>query len=154
MRALLQRVSSAAAVVDGAVVGSVGAGFAAFIGVGQGDDAADAEYIVSKTVNLRVFPDEEGRFNRSALDVGAELLVISQFTLYADTRRGRRPSFSGAAAPAEAEALFDETLALFRRSGLKVETGRFQAHMNVSLVNDGPVTIWLDSADRLRARRG
>ena len=113
----------------------------------KGEGAGGArhiEYIVSKTVNLRIFEDDEGRFNLSALDVGADLLVISQFTLYADTRRGRRPGFTDAASPDEASDVFETTLNRFKESGLRVETGRFQAHMRVEIHNDGPVTIWLD----------
>lgn len=124
------------------------------LGIATWDGEDEARYIVDKTVNLRIFPDEEGRFNRSALDAGAELLVVSQFTLYGDTRRGRRPSFTDAAPPERAQELFQRTVELFRESGLKVETGRFQAHMLVSIQNDGPVTIMLDSADRERPRRG
>ncbi len=154
MRALVQRVSHASVSVDGATLGSIGAGLVLLIGICRDDDTDDADYIVGKAVNLRIFSDEQGRFNRSALDIGAELLVISQFTLYADTRRGRRPSFSDAAPPKYAASLFQRTLERFEQTGLKVETGMFQAHMAVSIHNDGPVTIMLDSADRHRARRG
>ncbi len=154
MRALIQRVADASVAVNGEVVGRIGTGLLVLLGVTHSDGEEDAEYIVSKTVNLRVFPDDEGRFNRSALDVGAELLLVSQFTLYADTRRGRRPSFTDAAPPEQAEALFNHVVKLFRETNLKVETGRFQAHMLVSINNDGPVTIMLDSADRERPRRG
>jgi D-tyrosyl-tRNA(Tyr) deacylase len=104
-------------------------------------------------VNLRIFADQQDRFNRSALETGAELLIVSQFTLYADTRKGRRPDFNQAASPGEAQRLYEYSLDLFRRTGLKVETGRFQAHMQVRLQNDGPVTLLLDSDDRHRARR-
>lgn len=152
MRALVQRVTQASVTVDGQQAGAIGPGLLVFLGMGQGDTEADAAYLVDKVSNLRIFPDAEGKFNRSALDVGGELLVVSQFTLYADTRRGRRPSFTGAAPPQDAEALFQHAVALFTATGLKVETGRFQAHMLVSLVNDGPVTVWLDSADRHRPR--
>jgi D-tyrosyl-tRNA(Tyr) deacylase len=124
------------------------------LGISSEDSETDADYIVGKTVNLRIFADEQGRFNRSALDIRAELLVISQFTLYADTRKGRRPSFTDAAPPEQASKLFEHTLDLFRASGLKVETGRFQAHMLVSIANDGPVTIMIDSSDRERPGRG
>ncbi len=154
MRALIQRVSQASVAASGETIGSIGPGFVVFVGIARGDDRADIDYLVSKTVNLRVFSDDDGRFNLSALDVGAELLVISQFTLYADTRRGRRPSFTDAAPPDDAAATFDATLAAFRDTGLTVATGRFQAHMNVSIHNDGPVTIMLDSDDRNRPRRG
>ena len=154
MRALLQRASGASVSVDGRVAGRIGKGLVALIGISADDDVADAEYIAGKTVNLRIFGDEQGRFNYSAADVGAELLVISQFTLYADTRRGRRPSFSDAAPPECAAEMFEHTLGLFRETGLRVETGVFQAHMAVSIDNDGPVTIMLDSADRHKPRRG
>ena len=158
MRALIQRVSQASVAIGGEnaseTIGSVGRGFVVFVGIARDDERADIDYIVSKTVNLRVFADDDERFNLSALDVGAELLVISQFTLYADTRRGRRPSFTDAAPPSDAAAIFDDTLAAFRATGLPVATGRFQAHMNVTIHNDGPVTIMLDSADRNRPRRG
>lgn len=154
MRALVQRVSRASVTVQGETVGEIGTGFVVLIGVSRDDDEADADYIVNKVTHLRVFADEQGKFNRSAMDVGAELLLISQFTLHADTRRGRRPSFVDAAPPTLAEPLFDRTVAKFRESGLRVATGVFQAHMMVSLINDGPVTIMIDSADRERPRRG
>ena len=154
MRALVQRVSEAAVTVDGAPVGSIGRGLVVFIGVGEGDDRDEAAHVVERCVNLRIFPGDDGRFDRSALDVGAELLVVSQFTLHADTRRGRRPSFTGAAGPDLARGLFEATVEMFRGTGLAVRTGVFGAHMVVSLEGDGPVTIWLDSADRRRPRRG
>lgn len=153
MRALVQRVSKAAVAVQGETLGSIGPGLVVFLGAGSGDSLDDARYLAEKVLNLRIFPDDEGRFNRSALEAGAGLLLISQFTLYADTRKGRRPSFTGAAPPDEAEALFAQAVELFRVSGLRVAEGRFAAHMAVELVNDGPVTIWLDSADRHRPRR-
>ena len=154
MRALIQRVSRASVSVDGEVVGRIGAGLVVLIGVAREDAQAQIDYIVGKTVNLRIFPDSDGRFDRSALDVGAELLAISQFTLYADTRRGRRPGFSQAAPPNEAAAIFASVLTAFRETGLTVQTGRFQAHMTVEIVNDGPVTIMLDSDDLAKPRRG
>ena len=150
----MQRVSQASVSIDGETVGSIGAGLVVLVGIGQGDDEEDAAYIVNKTANLRIFSDDAGRFDRSALDIDAELLVVSQFTLYADTRRGRRPSFSEAMPPEPATALFERTLRLFKQTGLKVRTGRFQASMLVSIQNDGPVTIMIDSADRMRRRRG
>ena len=153
MRALVQRVSKAAVAVQGETLGSIGPGLVVFLGVGGGDSLDDARYLAEKVLNLRIFPDDDGRFNRSAVEAGAGLLLISQFTLYADTRKGRRPSFTGAAPPDEAEALFGQAVELFRASGLRVAEGRFAAHMAVELVNDGPVTIWLDSADRHRPRR-
>jgi D-aminoacyl-tRNA deacylase len=153
LRALVQRVRQASVMVSGHEVGAISQGLLVFVAVAQDDGAADAEYIVDKVANLRVFPDEEGRFDRSVLDVNAELLLVSQFTLYADTRRGRRPSFTDAAPPETARAMFDEVLAKFRSTGLTVATGVFQEHMDVSLVNDGPVTIWIDSRDRQRPRK-
>ena len=134
--------------MDGEVVGRTGLGLVGLVGVAQGDSEEDARYLVEKTVNLRIFPDEAGKFNRSLVDVGGELLLVSQFTLIADTRKGRRPSFIEAAGPAEAEALFNRFVDLARATGLKVETGRFQQHMLVEIHNDGPVTILLDSKAR------
>jgi D-tyrosyl-tRNA(Tyr) deacylase len=154
MRALVQRVTQASVTVEGQVVGSIGPGLLVFLGVGQGDTEEDATYLVEKVANLRIFADAEGRFNLSALDVKGEVLLVSQFTLYAETRKGRRPSFTGAAPPQEAEALFQRTAVQLRATGLRVQTGRFQTHMRVHLVNDGPVTIFLDSAERRTPRRG
>ena len=153
MRAVIQRVSHASVTVDDETAGSIGAGLVVLIGIHEDDDEEDAAYIVGKTVNLRIFSDNDGKFDLSALDTSAELLVISQFTLYGDTRRGRRPSFSHAMPPDPAADLFNRTLHLFEQTGLKVQTGRFQAHMAVSIHNDGPVTILIDSADRQRSRR-
>ena len=153
MRALVQRVSQASVTVADETVGAIGTGLLILLGFSAEDTHEDADYIVGKAINLRIFADDEGRFNRSALDIGAELLLVSQFTLYADTRRGRRPSFSSAAPPDQAEADFARAVELFRQSGLRVETGVFQAHMMVHSTNDGPVTILLDSADRNRPRR-
>ena len=153
MRALVQRVSKASVTVGSEVVGSIGSGLVVLLGISRHDEQNDAHYLVGKVVNLRIFADEDGRFNRSALDTGAGFLIVSQFTLYGEARKGRRPSFLEAAAPDEAERLFNETVSLFRKTGLQVETGRFQAHMIVSIDNDGPVTIMLDSADRERPRR-
>jgi D-tyrosyl-tRNA(Tyr) deacylase len=129
-------------------VGRIGRGLVVFLGVANGDAEKDAQYLVSKIINLRIFADDEGKFNLSALDIGGELLMVSQFTLLADARKGRRPSFTEAAPPAEAEKLFDYFVAQARTSGLKVATGRFQQYMQVEIHNDGPVTIWLDSRDR------
>ena len=154
MRALVQRVARASVAVEDDVVGQIQKGLVVFLGVGQGDGEEDARYVVEKIVNLRIFDDEAGRFNISALETAAELLLISQFTLYADVRKGRRPSFTDAAPPEQAEALFERTISLFKETGLRVETGRFQQRMVVDLQNEGPVTIMVDSADRHRPRRG
>ena len=154
MRAVVQRVSKASVAVGDEEVGRIGPGLLLLLGVSSNDGEEEARYIADKTLNLRIFPDSNGRFDRSALDIGAQVLVVSQFTLYGDTRRGRRPSFTGAAPPEQASSLVERTVALLAESGLLVETGRFQAHMAVSLVNDGPVTIMLDSDDRDRPRRG
>lgn len=145
MKALLQRVSEASVAVDGVIIGQIAHGLLVLLGVGPEDGPAEATLLADKTVRLRIFPDEEGRFNRSLVDVAGSALVVSQFTLYADTRRGRRPSFAGAAPPAQAAPLVDAFVAAMRNHGLRVETGAFGAHMQVSLVNDGPVTILLDT---------
>ena len=123
-----------------------------FLGVGKSDTQEDLEYLVDKVINLRVFPDEHGKFDRSVQDVGGEILLVSQFTLYADTRKGRRPSFSDAMPVNEAKELFVEVTEAFRNSGVNIETGVFQADMSVSLVNEGPVTLLIDSVDRLKPR--
>ena len=149
MKAVLQRVSKGSVSVDGRVVGRIERGLVVLVGVADGDTEKDAQYLAQKTVELRIFPDEAGKFNLSAIDVHGELLLISQFTLLADTKKGRRPSFVDAAAPETAERLFNEFVAASRTSGLKVETGRFQQHMQVEIHNDGPVTIVLDSRDKL-----
>ncbi len=154
MRALIQRVARASVTVGDDLVGEIGPGLVVLLGIGREDGEPEARYVIDKTVNLRFFNDSEGRFDRSALDTGADLLVVSQFTLYGNTRKGRRPSFMDAAPPEIAEPLLDRTVQMFRGSGLKVETGRFQAHMLVEIHNDGPVTIILDSADVERPRRG
>ena len=148
MKALLQRVTSASVTVDGEVVGRIGRGLVVFVGVAEGDEPGDADYLVNKLVNLRIFADEAERFNLSALDIKAEMLLVSQFTLLADARKGRRPSFSGAAPPNRAEALFEHFVSGAKDTGLKVATGRFQQYMQVEIHNDGPVTIMLDSRDR------
>jgi D-tyrosyl-tRNA(Tyr) deacylase len=146
MRAVVQRVSEASVLVAGEVVGQIGPGLAVLIGVRQGDTEADARYLAEKTAHLRVFGDTEGRMNRSIIERGGGVLVISQFTLYGDVRRGRRPSYAEAAAPDVAEALYLRYGDFLREQGLSVETGRFGAMMRVNLVGDGPVTILLDSA--------
>ena len=154
MRALIQRVSQASVAVDDHTVGSIGPGLVVFLGIGQGDSEADAAYLVEKIANLRIFADSEGRFNLSALETGGEVLLISQFTLYAETRKGRRPSFTGAAPPEQARPLTERVEDLLRERGLQVAAGVFQAMMKVSLVNEGPVTILIDSTDRKRPRAG
>jgi len=145
VKALLQRVSAASVSVAGEVVGRIGRGVVVLVGVASGDTEKDARYLAQRTVNLRIFSDQAGKFNLSALDIGGELLVVSQFTLLADTRKGRRPSFTDAAPPAQAEELFEVFVGEARTTGLRVETGRFQQYMQVEIHNDGPVTILLDS---------
>ena len=145
MKVLLQRVTSASVSIGGESVDRIGPGLVVFVGVAAGDTVEDARYLAQRMVGLRIFADENSKFNLSALDIGGELLVVSQFTLLADTRKGRRPSFADAAPPEEAERLFEQFVAEARASGLKVETGRFQQHMQVEIHNDGPVTIMLDS---------
>ena len=147
MKALLQRVTGASVSVAGKVVGRIGPGLLVLVGVASGDTEQDVQFLVQKTVNLRIFADEEGRFNLSALDIKGELLLVSQFTLLADTKKGRRPSFVEAAPPAQAEGLFEQFVAQARATGLRVETGRFQQYMQVEIHNDGPVTILLDSRE-------
>lgn len=149
MKALLQRVTGASVKVSGEVVGKIGQGLVVFAGIAQGDTEKDIDYLADKIVNLRIFSDEASKFNLSALEVRGEILVVSQFTLLADTRKGRRPSFTQAAPPEQAETLFDLFVDRVRASGLKVETGRFQQHMLVEIHNDGPVTIALDSKEKL-----
>ena len=152
MRALLQRVTRGRVSVDGAEVGSIGRGLVVLVGVAAGDGQEDIEYLVGKLVNLRIFGDDEGRFNLSLRDINGELLLVSQFTLLADTRKGRRPSFTTAAPPAEAGELFRSVVRRAEATGLKVATGRFQQYMQLEIHNDGPVTILLDSRDRQRKR--
>jgi D-tyrosyl-tRNA(Tyr) deacylase len=147
MKVVLQRVASASVSIDTKIVGRIGQGLVVLIGVANGDTEKDAQYIAQKTVGLRIFADDAGKFNLSIQDIKGELLVVSQFTLLADTRKGRRPSFMDAASPAEAEALIERFVAEVRASGLKVETGRFQQYMNVEIHNDGPVTIVMDSRE-------
>jgi D-tyrosyl-tRNA(Tyr) deacylase len=146
-------VAQASVAIGDELAGSIGPGLAVFLGVAQGDAESDARYLTDKIVNLRIFADQQDRFDRSALETGADLLIVSQFTLYADTRKGRRPDFNQAAAPEDARRLYEYSLDQFRQTGLKVVSGRFQAHMRVHLQNDGPVTLLLDSADRHRTRR-
>jgi D-tyrosyl-tRNA(Tyr) deacylase len=150
VKALLQRVTGASVGVAGKVVGKISQGLVVFVGVAGGDREEDAQYLVRKMAGLRIFADDDGRFNLSVQDVKGELLVVSQFTLLADTRKGRRPSFVGAAPPAQAEGLFEYFVKQARATGLKIETGRFQQYMQVEIHNDGPVTILLDSREKLR----
>lgn len=145
MRALLQRVRQGAVHVDGCITGQTGPGYVIFLGIGSGDSQQDAAWLAKKTAILRVFEDEQGRFNLSLLDMQGSALVVSQFTLYADCRRGNRPSFEQAASPQVAEYLYQEYVHLLRAQGIVVETGVFQAHMLVDLVNDGPATFLLES---------
>lgn len=149
MKALLQRVTGASVSVGGEVVGSIGRGLVVLVGVASGDSDKDIQYLAQKIVNLRIFADEAEKFNLSALDIKGELLLVSQFTLLADTRKGRRPSFTGAAPPAQAEALFQQFVDEVKASGLRVATGRFQQYMQVEIHNDGPVTVMLDSQDKV-----
>ncbi|MBA7683698.1 D-aminoacyl-tRNA deacylase [subsurface metagenome] len=148
MKALLQRVTGASVNVAGEVVGKIGQGLMVLVGVANEDTEKDVQYLVQKTANLRIFADEEGKFNLSALDIKGELLLVSQFTLLADTRKGRRPSFVGAAPPVRAEELFNYFVEQVSATGLKVATGRFQQYMQVEIHNDGPVTILLDSQEK------
>lgn len=147
MRILLQRVSEAAVDVGDERVGEIGRGLLLLVGAAPNDSSDDVCYLAEKVTNMRIFADDDGKMNLSALDGGYELLVVSQFTLHANMRKGRRPSFIGAAGPEIAEPLVESLVAELRSTGLRVETGRFGAEMAISLVNDGPVTIWLDTED-------
>jgi len=153
LRIVLQRVSRASVRVDGDTIASIESGSLLLVGVASGDDAMTAARLAQKCAELRIFPDHGGKFNRSLVDAGGAALVVSQFTLYADARKGRRPSFAGAAPPELAEPLVRAFADALRALGLRVEEGRFGASMEVELVNDGPVTIVLDSADLDRPRR-
>ncbi|MBM3127293.1 MAG: D-tyrosyl-tRNA(Tyr) deacylase [Chloroflexi bacterium] len=154
MRAVLQRVRRAAVSVDDHTLGAIDAGLVIFVGVTHEDDENAARWLAQKSATLRIFEDDSGKFNRSALDIGASALVVSQFTLYADARRGRRPDFIAAARPEIAEPLIERFVALLREQGLRVETGKFQAHMLVEISNDGPVTIILDSPRQQQGSKG
>lgn len=147
MRAVVQRIAKGSVEVDGAVTGAIDHGLLVYLGAGKGDDDDDRAWLLAKILGLRIF-EHEGKMDKSVVDVGGALLVVSQFTLYADVRKGRRPSFDGAMPPAEAEAAYEAFVHDARAQGIRVETGRFRAHMKVSSVNDGPVTISLDSKDR------
>ena len=146
MRAVVQRVTSAQVTVEGEIVGKIDAGLCVLVGVGQGDGVAEAQALADKVVKLRIFEDQAGKMNLSLLDVGGALLAVSQFTLYGDTSKGRRPSFVAALGPEQAEQLFERFCQACRELGVTVATGRFRTHMSVSLVNDGPVTLWLDTS--------
>jgi D-tyrosyl-tRNA(Tyr) deacylase len=146
MRAVVQRVSRARVRVNGQTTGEIGPGLLILLGVGQGDTSKEADYLLDKIIHLRIFEDPEGKMNLSLRDAGGELMVISQFTLYADCRKGRRPSFTDAGPPGEAQKLYDYFVTAARTRGVKVATGIFQAIMEVELVNSGPVTILLDSS--------
>jgi D-aminoacyl-tRNA deacylase len=148
LRACVQRVTEAHVKVDGVETGRIGRGLVVLLGVGHDDGEAEVNWLAEKLVGLRVFEDEAGKMNRSLAEVGGAMLVISQFTLYGDCRRGRRPSFTDAAPPDLAELLYEAFVAAVARAGVEVGTGRFREHMSVSLVNDGPVTLWIDTAER------
>jgi D-tyrosyl-tRNA(Tyr) deacylase len=150
MKLLLQRVSQARVTVNESTSGSIGKGLLVFLGISRTDTSTDADYLLDKLLGLRIFPDEAGKMNRNVQEAGGSLLVVSQFTLYADCRRGRRPSFDPAAPPEQAEALYNYFVESARRGPVPVQTGIFQAMMQVHLINEGPVTIVLDSADRIK----
>lgn len=145
MRAVVQRTKGSKVVADQKICGEIGSGFMVLLGIKRGDTEKEAQYIMDKIVNLRIFPDEEGKMNRSLLDMGGEILLVSQFTLYGDVRKGRRPGFSEAALPEEAKALYEYSIAYLEDQGIRVATGVFGADMLVKIDNDGPVTILLDS---------
>jgi D-tyrosyl-tRNA(Tyr) deacylase len=147
MRALLQRVTSASVTIDEQIVGQIGLGLLVLLGVGKDDSEVQVKTLANKIVHMRIFGDDEGKMNRSLLDIGGEVLVVSQFTLYADIRRGRRPSFTNAAPPSLAEPFVERFKDAIAAYGLSVADGIFGAHMQVELVNDGPVTIWMDSEE-------
>lgn len=145
MRAVIQRVKSSSVTVEGKIIGQIGKGLLVLLGVSNEDSNKDADYLVEKTLNLRIFEDQEEKMNLSLLDIQGEALVVSQFTLYGDTRKGRRPSFINAAPPEKANQLYEYFVSELKQKLLRVETGKFQAMMDVELINDGPVTILLDS---------
>ena len=145
MRAVSQRVKSAQVIVNEKIIGSIGFGLLVLLGISREDNCDDADYLVEKTINLRIFDDQDGKMNRSLLDVGGEMLIVSQFTLIADCRKGRRPSFTAAAEPAEAKKLYQYFIERVKEKGITVATGEFQALMEVGLINNGPVTILMDS---------
>ena len=145
MRAVVQRVSHSSVEVEGLKIAEIGQGLLVLLAVGKEDDSADCRYLAEKIVHLRVFEDDQDKMNRSLKDVGGQMLLVSQFTLFGDTKKGRRPGFSDAAPPERADQLYLETAERMREQGVEVQTGRFQTHMNVTLCNDGPVTFWIDS---------
>ena len=145
MRAVIQRVSEARVSVEGETIGSIGRGWLILLGIRTDDSDEDLTYLLEKSINLRAFPDAEGKMNLSIADIGGEFLVVSQFTLYADTRKGRRPGFADAAPPEIANRIYEQYISGLRKSGLAVATGKFQADMKISLINEGPVTFILDS---------
>ena len=147
MRALVQRVSKSQVEVESKIVADISTGLCIFIGIAETDNIKDINYLADKIVNLRIFPNSTGKFDLSAVDINAELLILSQFTLYANTNKGRRPSFVRAARPEKAKNLFEDVVSRFIETGLKIQTGKFQEHMHVSLINDGPVSIFIDSKD-------
>lgn len=150
MRALIQRVSEASVTVDGQVTGAISEGFLVFLGITHTDGEPETAYLARKIAGLRVFEDDAGKMNRALADVDGSVLAVSQFTLYGNTRKGRRPSFIDAARPEQAEPLYQRFCELLRAEGVRVETGVFQAEMKVGLINDGPVTLWLDTAELMR----
>ena len=152
MKALVQRVSSAKVEVDMAIIGQIGCGLLVFLGVEENDLIEDLDYLVKKISGLRIFPDNAGKMNLSIDQVGGSLLIVSQFTLVADTRKGNRPSFNNAANPNKGFEYYLNAIEKFKQTGIPVKSGKFGASMNVSLVNDGPVTIWIDSKERTRSR--
>jgi len=145
LRAVIQRVQESSVIVDDEVIGSIDAGLLVFLGIGNDDGMDDIDYLIEKIVNLRIFEDTEGKMNLSALDLGKEIMVVSQFTIYGDCRKGRRPSFFAAAPPDKAERLYDVFVDKIKRYDLNIATGEFQAMMDIDLINDGPVTLLIDS---------
>ncbi|MGZ3418329.1 MAG: D-aminoacyl-tRNA deacylase [Polyangiales bacterium] len=152
MKAVVQRVAHAHVDVSGETIGTIDRGLLVYLGVAQGDEARDAEWMADKVRGIRIFEDEQGKMNRDVTDIGGSVLVVSQFTLLGDTKKGRRPSFGGAAAPDVADALYQRFVAILREKGLPVQTGRFRADMQVHSLNDGPVTMLIDSRETSEAR--